>query len=66
MTEFEGLMAEVLAGAERFGHREHVHLTWMAVRPYGVPAAITLVSEGIQRTARYAGAPRPDRSPFPW
>jgi hypothetical protein len=57
-STFEQLMAEVMAGKERFGHREHVHLTWLAVRRYGVPAAIGLVSDGIQRTARYAGAPQ--------
>ncbi|MFE0653380.1 hypothetical protein ACFVZH_32905 [Streptomyces sp. NPDC059534] len=55
---FEALMAEVMANAERFGHREHVHLTWLAVRRCGVPAAVGLVSDGIQRTARYAGAPQ--------
>ena len=55
---FEALMAEVMASAERFGHREHVHLTWLAVRRCGLPGAIGLVSEGIQRTARYAGAPQ--------
>jgi hypothetical protein len=55
---FDALMAEVMAGAARFGHREHVHLTWLAVRRCGVPDAIILVSDGIQRTARYAGAPQ--------
>jgi len=55
---FHRLMAEVMATAERFGHREHVHLTWLAVRTYGVPAAIDIVSDGIRRTARYAGAPQ--------
>jgi hypothetical protein len=55
---FAGLMAEVMAGTGRFGHREHVHLTWLAVRRYGTSGAIELVSEGIQRTARYAGAPQ--------
>jgi hypothetical protein len=55
---FGGLMAEVMASAHRFGHREHVHLTWLAVRQYGVPTAIRLVSDGIQQTARYAGAPQ--------
>ncbi|MFE2094373.1 hypothetical protein ACWD4L_48325 [Streptomyces sp. NPDC002596] len=55
---FEALMAEVMATAERFGHREHVHLTWLAVRQCGVPTAVGLVSDGIQRTARYAGAPQ--------
>jgi hypothetical protein len=55
---FEALMAEVMAQADRFGHRQHIHLTWLAVRRHGTGAAITLVSEGIQRTARYAGAPQ--------
>jgi hypothetical protein len=55
---FDALMSEVMATADRFGHRQHIHLTWLAVRQYGVPAAVTLVSEGIQRTARYAGAPQ--------
>jgi hypothetical protein len=57
-TPFSELMSEVLAGAERFGHRQHVHLTWLAVRRYGTATAVDLVSEGIQRTARYAGAPQ--------
>jgi hypothetical protein len=55
---FGELMAEVMASAHRFGHREHVHLTWLAVRRHGVPPAIGLVSDGIRRTARYAGAPQ--------
>jgi hypothetical protein len=55
---FSELMTEVMASASRFGHREHVHLTWLAVRRYGVPAAIGLVSDGIRQTARYAGAPQ--------
>ena len=56
---FGSLMTEVLAGSGgRFGHRQHVQLTWLAVRRYGMPAAIRLVSDGIRRTARYAGAPQ--------
>ena len=47
-----------MATAERFGHRQHIHLTWLAVRRYGTDAAVDLVSDGIQRTARYAGAPQ--------
>ncbi|SDM44540.1 hypothetical protein [Allokutzneria albata] len=42
----------------RFGHREHVHFTWFAVRCFGLPVAIDVVSDSIQRTARYAGAPQ--------
>lgn len=55
---FAELMTEAMASAERFGHRQHVHLTWLAVRRYGTDAAIRVISEGIQRTARYAGAPQ--------
>jgi len=51
-------MGQVMATAERFGHRQHIHLTWLAVRRYGADAAVELVSDGIQRTARYAGAPQ--------
>ena len=57
-TAFPELMAEVMSTAERFGHRQHVHLTWLAVRRYGTAAAIVLVSDGIQGAARYAGAPQ--------
>lgn len=55
---FDKLMNEVMASAKRFGHREHIYLTWLAIREFGVAAAVALVSEGIQRTARYAGAPQ--------
>jgi hypothetical protein len=55
---FDELMAEVMDRAARFGHRQHVHLTWLAVRRFGTTAAIELVSEGIRQTARYAGVPQ--------
>src|SRR5258707_6649865 len=55
---FDELMADVMAAAGRFGHREHVHLTWLAVRRFGMRAAVSLVSDGIQRTAPYAGGPQ--------
>ncbi|HEY7047060.1 MAG TPA: hypothetical protein VH373_07555 [Jatrophihabitantaceae bacterium] len=55
---FDELFAEVTRSAPRFGHRQHVHLTWLAVRHCGRSAAIGLVSQGIRRTARYAGAPQ--------
>jgi hypothetical protein len=55
---FRELMQEVMADAGRFGHRQHVHLTWLAVCRYGTVAAIGLVSDGIQTTARYHGVPQ--------
>lgn len=55
---FQALYDEVMADAERFGHRQHLHLTWLAVRRFGTAEAITVVSDGIRETARYAGAPQ--------
>jgi hypothetical protein len=58
MSTFDDLMGEVMATADRFGHREHVKLTWLAVRRCGTTAAVELIGDGIQRTARYAGVPQ--------
>lgn len=58
MSRFDELMREVQAASAHFGHREHIHLTWLAVRRYGTAAAVELVSDGLRRTARYAGAPQ--------
>ena len=55
---FGQLLHEAAPPGARFGHRQHVHLTWLAVRRYGMPAAVQVVSDGIRRTARYAGAPQ--------
>jgi len=55
---FDELFGFVSPPGRGFGHREHVHLTWLAVRRTGMPAAVALVSDGIQRTARYTGAPQ--------
>ena len=55
MTTFEQLSAAV---GGRFDHRAHVHVTWLAVRAAGMPDAVTLVSDGLRRTARYAGVPQ--------
>jgi hypothetical protein len=54
---FTELMREVMADADRFGHRQHVRLTWLAVRRHGVAAATQLVGDGIRGTATAAGAP---------
>lgn len=58
MSTFDELMSHVMATAERFGHREHVRLTWLAVRRCGAAGAVELISEGIRRTALYTGAPQ--------
>ncbi len=58
MNVFDELMGELMSTAERFGHREHVRLTWLAVRRCGTAGAVELISDGILKTARYAGAPQ--------
>jgi hypothetical protein len=75
--DFDQLIAEVLLGSGRFGHREHVHLTWLAVRHFGPARAVGVISDGIQRTARHrsttlaghrarVGWVEPDAHAFPW
>lgn len=57
-AQFQELLSKVMAHADGFGHRQHVHLTWLAVRRYGTAAAVELISDGIRRTADYAGRPQ--------
>lgn len=58
MARFDELMHEVTAGSGRFGHRQHVQLTWLAVRRYGTPATIDLVGDGLRRLTHHAGVPQ--------
>ena len=55
---FDRLMAQAAPPGTRFGHRQHVHLTWLAVRGYGRTQARLLIEDGIRRTARYQGVPQ--------
>lgn len=64
---FDQLFAEVMDSADRFGHREHVHVAWLAVRACGVPGAVELMTGGMGRVRpqsrcvvdRAVGAPPP-------
>jgi hypothetical protein len=58
MDAFAALMSEVMSPGGHFGHREHLHLAWLAVRRHGHVAAAEMIAGGIQQTARYAGAPQ--------
>lgn len=51
MTGFPDLLAEAQAGASRFGHREHVRLSWLAVTRHGPAAAIELIGAGLGAVA---------------
>jgi len=56
-AQFDELFAQLDTSAG-FGHREHVHLTWLAIRRYGDAHAETLLCHGIRRAAEYANAPQ--------
>lgn len=55
---FDQLMAEAVRDAGRFGHREHVKLTWLAVRHLGHARARRVIEDGIRKTAEYGGRPQ--------
>ena len=57
-TEFDALFAQVTAASGGFGHRQHVQLTWLAVRRFGASAAAGLIGDGIRATAVRAGVPQ--------
>ena len=44
-----------MRAAERFGHRQHAQLPWLAMRRHGTSAAVDPVSDGNQRTTRICG-----------
>ncbi len=45
-------------GHGAFGHREHLHLAFDAVRHHGMPGAVAAVCERIQQIAAYRRAPQ--------
>ncbi len=54
---FDRLFSQV-DGAAGFGHREHLHLTWLAVRQFGADRATLIVGHGLRRVAAYARMPQ--------
>ena len=57
-AELAELLAEVLPADGGFGHRQHVHLAFLAVRRYGTPEAVSRVSAWIRHIAAYERAPQ--------
>jgi len=57
-AELAALLAEVTGPDGEFGHRQHIHLAFVAVRRYGMPEATTRICDWIQRIAAYARAPQ--------
>ncbi len=70
-TELSELLAEILPraagsggrgasgrGGGGFGHREHVHLAFLAVRRYGTAEAAERIGGWLRHVTIYAGAPQ--------
>jgi hypothetical protein len=58
MTSFEEYVATAQAGRATFGHREHLHVAWLAVRRHPLEEAIPLVCDGIRQLATYQKVPQ--------
>jgi hypothetical protein len=57
-AELAELLAEVIPADGGFGHRQHVHLAFLAVRRYGTREAVSKVSAWIRHIAAYERAPQ--------
>ena len=57
-AELAALLSRVVPTGGRFGHREHVHLTFLAVRAEGTSVATTKIARWIRHIAEYARAPQ--------
>jgi hypothetical protein len=52
------ILADVAGADGRFGHRQHVHLAYLAVRREGLPGAVQTVCGWIRQLAAYERAPQ--------
>lgn len=56
--EFDALLRDVTGPDGAFGHRQHVHLAYLAVHRFGMPAAVDKVCGWIRQVAAYHHAPQ--------
>ena len=57
-AELTAILAEIVPPGGSFGHREHVHLAYLAVQRYGPDKAADAVAGWIHQLAAYHGAPQ--------
>jgi len=57
-ADLAAVLAEVASGGTRFGHREHIHLAFLAVQRYGPAAAPEVVAGWLREIAALHGAPQ--------
>jgi hypothetical protein len=56
--ELATLLPEIVGPDGRFGHRQHIHLAFLAVRRYGMPDAADRVCGWLRQVAVYERAPQ--------
>ena len=57
-AELTAILAEIVPPGGAFGHREHVHLAYLAVQRYGPDKAADAVAGWIHQLAAHHGAPQ--------
>ena len=55
--ELAAILPDVVGPGGSFGHRQHVNLAFLAVRRYGMPAAVQKVCAWIRHLTAHDGAP---------
>jgi hypothetical protein len=56
--ELAAVLPAITGAAGEFRHRQHIHLTFWAIRQYGMPAAAGKVCDWIRHITVYANAPQ--------
>jgi len=64
--ELAAILAEIVPPGGRFGHREHIHLAYLAVQRHGVSRAAEKVAESIRHLAAYQRAPQKFNATITW
>ena len=57
-AELAAILTRIVPPGGRFGHREHIHLAYIAVRRYGPAKAAEVVAGWIRHLAAYQRAPQ--------
>lgn len=57
-AELTGLLHEVVPAGGGFGHRQHIHLAYLAVRRYGTSEAASRLSAWLRQITLYVNAPQ--------
>ena len=57
-AELAAILAEIVPPGGPFGHREHIHLAYIAVQRYGPGRATAMVAGWIKQLAAYHRAPQ--------